>query len=232
MSEPRHTRHHAPGLGLVVRAVDYEEREAELLEANKRYLDRARAAEAKLAADEDLGVHESASGAFDIIRHLERQRAFSLRTFGPGERTRGVVDHIRKEICEARAKPNDISEWADIIILSFDGAWRAGWEPRDLVGAILFAKPFYVATLASWLLNLEDTLTHIESGAFQRRPLWLDAVECAIGAARAVGFDAADLIAAIVAKQTRNESRIWPDWRTADPDKAIEHDRTADHAHG
>lgn len=27
-------------------------------------------------------------------------------------------------------------------------------------------------------------------------------------------------------KQTRNESRVWPDWRTAEPNKAIEHVRT------
>ena len=27
----------------------------------------------------------------------------------------------------------------------------------------------------------------------------------------------------IQAKQDRNEQRSWPDWRTADPDKAIEH---------
>ncbi len=32
----------------------------------------------------------------------------------------------------------------------------------------------------------------------------------------------------IVGKQTRNEARIWPDWRAADPNKAIEHDRSAD----
>lgn len=29
----------------------------------------------------------------------------------------------------------------------------------------------------------------------------------------------------IVGKQTRNEARTWPDWRTAAPGKAIEHDR-------
>ena len=27
----------------------------------------------------------------------------------------------------------------------------------------------------------------------------------------------------IVGKQTRNEARVWPDWRTAPADKAIEH---------
>ena len=29
-------------------------------------------------------------------------------------------------------------------------------------------------------------------------------------------------------KQGRNEQRVWPDWRTADPTKAIEHDRAHD----
>jgi hypothetical protein len=29
-------------------------------------------------------------------------------------------------------------------------------------------------------------------------------------------------------KQAKNERRNWPDWRTADPDKAIEHVRTGD----
>ena len=29
----------------------------------------------------------------------------------------------------------------------------------------------------------------------------------------------------IVGKQSRNEARLWPDWRTADKNKAIEHNR-------
>lgn len=32
----------------------------------------------------------------------------------------------------------------------------------------------------------------------------------------------------ILDKQTRNEARSWPDWRTAPADKAIEHDRRPD----
>ena len=35
---------------------------------------------------------------------------------------------------------------------------------------------------------------------------------------------------AIVAKQTKNEGRTWPDWRTMREDQAIEHDRTKDDA--
>ncbi|MFY1686471.1 dATP/dGTP pyrophosphohydrolase domain-containing protein [Plantactinospora sp. WMMB782] len=99
--------------------------------------------------------------------HLARQRAFSERTFGPGPRTVGVLDHIRKELAEIEADPTDVGEWVDVLILAFDGAWRAGYEPQQIIDAI-------------------------------------------------------------VAKQTRNESRTWPDWRTADPNRAIEHDRSCD----
>ncbi|MDE3022952.1 MAG: DUF550 domain-containing protein [Pseudomonadota bacterium] len=99
---------------------------------------------------------------FDLISHLIRQRDFSLRTFGPGERTQGVLDHIRKELIEIEESPVDVYEWVDVIILAFDGALRAGHNPNAICDAIL-------------------------------------------------------------AKQIKNESRIWPDWRTAEPGKAIEH---------
>ena len=108
---------------------------------------------------------------FDLVAHLTRQREFSLKTFGPGARTKGVIDHIRKELAEIEAQPDDIEEWVDVIILAFDGAWRAGWEPAKIVEAI-------------------------------------------------------------VAKQKKNEARQWPDWRTADPEKAIEHVRSEASADG
>lgn len=111
---------------------------------------------------------------FDLVQHLRRQAAFSERTFGPGRRTAGVCDHIRKELKEvsddARAGQPTLDEWVDVILLSLDGAWRSG------------ATPEQIAT-------------------------------------------------AIAAKQARNESRTWPDWRTAPQDKAIEHDRSAEVSH-
>ena len=97
--------------------------------------------------------------------YLEHQREFSLATFGPGARTLGILDHIRKELLEIEAEPDDLGEWVDVIILAFDGAYRAGHEPQAI-------------------------------------------------------------LTAIAAKQARNEARTWPDWRTADPNKAIEHDRS------
>jgi hypothetical protein len=105
-----------------------------------------------------------------MLAHLGRQREWSARTFGPGSRTKGVVDHIRKELAEIEAAPLDLSEWIDVAILAFDGAWRAGYNPNEII----------------------DMLR---------------------------------------TKQARNESRTWPDWRTAAPDKAIEHVRAVPDAH-
>ena len=99
---------------------------------------------------------------FDLLSFINRKKTHSLEAFGPGQRTAGVIDHIRKELCEIEADPTDIKEWADLMLLAFDGAWRAGHEPLAIVSAIL-------------------------------------------------------------AKQSINENRTWPDWRTADPNKAIEH---------
>lgn len=98
--------------------------------------------------------------------HIDRQRAFSEATFGPGSRLHGVTDHIAKELVEVReAAPNNLDEWVDVIILAFDGAWRTGANSQAIIDAIK-------------------------------------------------------------AKQTRNEQRSWPDWRTAKPGEAIEHIRS------
>ena len=104
---------------------------------------------------------------FNLYAHLTRQRAFSENTFGPGQRTEGIIDHITKELKEVALTPDDIEEWIDIVILALDGAWRAGASP--------------------------DKIIHT-----------------------------------LVTKQTKNESRSWPDWRTAEPGKAIEHCRKFD----
>ncbi len=104
---------------------------------------------------------------FDLIAHLKRQIAFSEKTYGPGTRTKGVCDHVRKELAEIEAAPGDACEWIDVIILGFDGAWRAGYTAEEIVESL-------------------------------------------------------------AAKQTKNEGRKWPDWRTASPDQAIEHIRAGE----
>lgn len=70
----------------------------------------------------------------DLKDHLVRHMAFSHATFGPGRRTAGVIDHIRKELAEveraAKAEPGPgyrpdvIAEWTDVVILALDGLTR------------------------------------------------------------------------------------------------------------
>lgn len=127
----------------------------------------------------------------DMHHHLIRQAAFSRATFGPGARTIGVCDHIRKELAEValvyenndglpEAGPDTsvhmdaAAEWTDVAILGLDGLTRAIWTAH---------------------------------------PDW---------DAHRVALQACTMIAE---KQGKNERREWPDWRTADPDKAIEHKR-------
>src|SRR5690606_10548435 len=57
---------------------------------------------------------------------------------------------------------------------------------------------------------------------------WVDVVILALDGAWRSGATPLQIIEAIVSKQTKNEGRSWPDWRTADPNKAIEHDRSLD----
>lgn len=70
-------------------------------------------------------------------KHLLRQMNWSGNTFGLGLRTKGITDHIRKELLEIEADPLDLKEWVDVIILAFDGAWRTGAEPQEIIDAII-----------------------------------------------------------------------------------------------
>lgn len=71
--------------------------------------------------------------------YIDRQRAWSEATFGPGLRTEGILQHLEKEHDEVRADPTDLGEWVDLMILALDGAWRAGHEPKEILEA-LYAK--------------------------------------------------------------------------------------------
>lgn len=116
----------------------------------------------------------------DLAQHLLRQMAFSHAAFGPGARTDGVIDHIRKELDEIRESGGSASEWVDVVILALDGLTRQ----------LKFAS-------SNGLIAPSDTVA---------------AVACHL----------------ILSKQERNEARTWPDWRTAAPDKAIEHVRSGE----
>jgi hypothetical protein len=106
----------------------------------------------------------------DLVGYIRGQIEVSTRAFGPpddpraGTRLAGVLEHMRREMIEVIDAPHDPFEWADLIILAIDGAWRQGIEPERLAAALL-------------------------------------------------------------AKQSINRYREWPDWRLASPDEPIEHIR-------
>lgn len=107
----------------------------------------------------------------DLKKYIERQIEWSTKTFGPGKRTDGIIDHIKKELIEIKEDPGDLEEWVDVIKLGLDGAWRSGHSPQEIIGKLLF-------------------------------------------------------------KQQKCECRQCPDWRTAEPGKAIEHVREPDQEDG
>jgi hypothetical protein len=62
-------------------------------------------------------------------RHLE----WSLRTFGSGKQTAGLTAHIEKEIAEIRSRPDDLTEWIDVMTLALDGYLRHGGSADTLL---------------------------------------------------------------------------------------------------
>lgn len=64
---------------------------------------------------------------------LVGQEKWSLKVFGPGERTEQILSHIESEIKEVRADPADCKEWIDIMSMAFDGAVRSGHSVDEVM---------------------------------------------------------------------------------------------------
>lgn len=79
--------------------------------------------------------------------------------------------------------------------------------------------------------HIRKELVEVQNDAEAGLPVlaeWIDVIILACDGAWRSGATPEQIVAALVAKQTKNEGRCWPDWRTQDPNKAIEHDRTAE----
>jgi hypothetical protein len=76
----------------------------------------------------------------NLKKYVENQQIWSKKTFGPGNRTEGVIKHIFKEFEEIRKKPDDLLEWVDVIILALDGAWRAGYSAKEIITALEYKQ--------------------------------------------------------------------------------------------
>lgn len=69
----------------------------------------------------------------DFREYVQRQKDWSLETFGKGERTEGISEHIRHELEEIRLanhRTEKLEECIDVIILAMDMAWRLGCTPE------------------------------------------------------------------------------------------------------
>lgn len=68
---------------------------------------------------------------------LDEHAAWSHQTFGGPEEKGpiGPLRHLKLEADEAIAAPGDISEYVDLVFLSFDAARRAGFTTYDIVRA-------------------------------------------------------------------------------------------------
>lgn len=72
--------------------------------------------------------------------------------------------------------------------------------------------------------HMKKEIAEVESAApSEALGEWVDLILLAFDGAWRSGAGVFEICAAIQEKQRINESRQWPDWRTADEDKAIEH---------
>lgn len=89
---------------------------------------------------EQQDAEEQRKSVFNLATFFEGRRAWSIETFGPANIYKRVVAHIRKELLEIEAKPDDLEEWIDVALMAMDGAWRAAGADGDGFVAALIAK--------------------------------------------------------------------------------------------
>ena len=67
---------------------------------------------------------------------IEKQRDWSIKTFGPISRPGrcdGIIEHIYEELQEIKDNPKDLTEWIDLILLALDGANVNGFTPKQII---------------------------------------------------------------------------------------------------
>ena len=73
----------------------------------------------------------------NLVEFLDKKEKWSRKTFGEGQRTQGVIAHIKEELKEIEENPNDLFEWIDVVLLALDGAWRAGYTSEQIQQALI-----------------------------------------------------------------------------------------------
>jgi len=139
----------------------------------------------------------------------------------PVRRTKGLIDHITKELAEIEAKPDDISEWADLIILAFDGAWRHGHSAADIIHAVKDKQAANeTRTWPDWRDRSEDEAIEHErkprcyiAGPIVGVPDVLERFAAAVPAVEALGYEACHMRADLRALLDCDAIYMLPGWR-------------------
>jgi len=139
----------------------------EMIEALRKSLNSVAYVSVAEATDALTAAFAAMPGPAETLEsYFARQIEWSRQTFGPAFRTKGVIDHIRKELKEIEQAPHDLSEWIDVVILAMDGFWRHGGEACNLLPALVAKQQKNMArTWPDWRAMSEDSaIEHDRSG--------------------------------------------------------------------
>lgn len=113
---------------------------------------------------------------FNLLEFLNNKKDFSLKTFGPGQRSTGVVKHIRKELIEIEDAPEDLSEWVDVILLALDGAWRSGHSSEAIIQGLIDKQAKNEKRVwPDWrTMNVDEAITHVKENQIKNVDVRVD----------------------------------------------------------
>ncbi|MFY3302620.1 dATP/dGTP pyrophosphohydrolase domain-containing protein [Achromobacter xylosoxidans] len=140
--------------------------------------------------------------------------------------TREQIDAYIEQVHQSN---DSLTLWARPLSFA-DAAPQASAEAFDFVAHLARQAEFSARTfgpgarVAGVCDHIRKELIEVETSGGDLKE-WVDVIILGLDGAWRSGATPQEIIAAIVAKQAKNEARTWPDWRTVDPSKAIEHDR-------
>ena len=119
------------------------------------------------------GIYEQCKfEVMDILDYVENYKGelqtlqddvseWSNATFGPGQRTDGMIAHLAREVQELKESPTTLSEYADCLMLLIDAAGSVGFNMDDLVKATF--EKLEINKKRKWgPANEDGSIEHVE----------------------------------------------------------------------
>lgn len=77
---------------------------------------------------------------FDLAKLMEENYVFSVFALGDGPRFEGVLADARSALEMIEQAPRDLMAWADLALITMEGAQRQGFDAIEVVAAIIAAQ--------------------------------------------------------------------------------------------